>query len=128
MLRLALCISALVGCGSASAPPPASPTGPAGTGSPDRYSNDGFVLLGVIIEKVTRKSYHDHVEASVFKPATMTSTSSPFEDRPMAGRSIAYTKRLGGKAAAWTDATWPTAYRFAVREMVCDAMGLARDA
>jgi CubicO group peptidase (beta-lactamase class C family) len=74
-------------------------------GEGDRYSNYGFVLLGVIIEKVTRKSYYDHVQASVFKPAAMTSTSSPFEDRPMAGRSIAYTKQLGDqRLAAWTDA------------------------
>jgi CubicO group peptidase (beta-lactamase class C family) len=70
-----------------------------------RYSNYGFVLLGVIIEKVTRKSYYDHVQASVFKPAKMTSTSSPFEDKPMAGRTIAYTKQLGDRRlAAWTDA------------------------
>lgn len=74
-------------------------------GEGDRYSNYGFVLLGVIIEKVTRKSYYDHVEASIFKPAKMTSTSSPFEDRPMTGRSIAYTKQLGDRPlAAWTDA------------------------
>jgi D-alanyl-D-alanine carboxypeptidase len=70
-----------------------------------RYSNYGYVLLGVIIEKLTRKSYYDHVEARIFKPAKMTSTSSPFEDKPMAGRSIAYTKQLGDKRlAAWTDA------------------------
>jgi D-alanyl-D-alanine carboxypeptidase len=74
-------------------------------GEGDRYSNYGYVLLGVIIEKITRKSYHDHVGASLFKPAAMTSTSSPFEDQPMAGRSIAYTKQLGDKPlAAWTDA------------------------
>lgn len=74
-------------------------------GKGDRYSNYGFLLLGVIIEKVTKKSYYDHLEASIFKPAAMTSTSSPFEDKPMAGRSIAYTKELGDKRlAAWTDA------------------------
>jgi CubicO group peptidase (beta-lactamase class C family) len=74
-------------------------------GKGDQYSNYGFLLLGVIIEKVTKKSYYDAVQASIFKPAKMTSTSSPFEDKPMPGRSIAYTKNLGGKRAAdWTDA------------------------
>ncbi len=74
-------------------------------GEGNRYSNYGFLLLGVIIEKVTRKSYYDHLQASVFKPAKMTSTSSPFEDKPMAGRSIAYTKQPGDKRLAeWTDA------------------------
>ncbi|HWO26889.1 MAG TPA: serine hydrolase domain-containing protein [Kofleriaceae bacterium] len=74
-------------------------------GEGNRYSNYGFLLLGVIIEKVAKKSYYDHLQASVFKPAKMTSTSSPFEDKPMAGRSIAYTKELGDKRLAeWTDA------------------------
>lgn len=74
-------------------------------GAAKQYSNYGFVLLGAIIEKVTKKSYYDHVAASVFKRAKMTSTSSPFEDKPMAGRSIAYTKRTSDKQpASWTDA------------------------
>jgi CubicO group peptidase (beta-lactamase class C family) len=69
-------------------------------GADDRYSNYGFLLLGVIIERVTKKSYYDHVQASIFRPAKMASTSSPFEDKPMAGRSIAYTNDAG----KWTDA------------------------
>jgi len=74
-------------------------------GAEDRYSNYGFVLLGVIIEKVTKHSYYDHVAARIFKPAKMRATSSPFEDQPMAGRSIAYSKELGERRAAqWTDA------------------------
>lgn len=74
-------------------------------GKGDRYSNYGFLLLGVIVEKVTRQSYYDRVEATIFKPAKMTSTASPFEDKPMAGRSIAYTKQPGDKRLAeWADA------------------------
>jgi CubicO group peptidase (beta-lactamase class C family) len=74
-------------------------------GAEDHYSNYGFLLLGVIIEKVTKKSYYDHVQASIFKPAKMKSTSSPFEDKPMAGRSIAYSKQLGeSRSPQWTDA------------------------
>jgi D-alanyl-D-alanine carboxypeptidase len=70
-----------------------------------QYSNYGFLLLGVIIERVTKQSYYDRVQASIFKPAKMTSTSSPFEDKPTPGRSIAYTKNLGGKRLArWTNA------------------------
>ena len=74
-------------------------------GADSKYSNYGFVLLGVIIEKVTRKSYYDHLAAAIFKPARMTSTSSPFEDEPMKGRAIAYTKGPGaGKTTGWADA------------------------
>ena len=74
-------------------------------GQDERYSNYGFLLLGVIIEKVTKKSYYDHVQARIFRPAKMTSTSSPFEDKPVPGRSVAYTRQLGGKRLSeWTDA------------------------
>jgi D-alanyl-D-alanine carboxypeptidase len=74
-------------------------------GEGNRYSNYGYLLLGVIIEKVTKKSYYDHVHASIFKRAKMLSTASPFEDRPATGRSIAYTKQLGDKRLTdWTDA------------------------
>lgn len=68
-------------------------------GQDNKYSNYGFVLLGVIIEKVTKRSYYDQLQASVFTPAKMLSTSSPFEDKPVPGRSIAYTKDAGGKRA-----------------------------
>jgi D-alanyl-D-alanine carboxypeptidase len=73
-------------------------------GAGERYSNYGFLLLGVIIEKATKQSYYDAVQARIFKPAKMTSTSSPFEDKPMAGRSIAYTKQGDKPLAEWTDA------------------------
>jgi D-alanyl-D-alanine carboxypeptidase len=54
------------------------------------YSNYGFLLLGAIIEKVTRKSYYDVVQANVYKRAGMKSTSSPPEDKPQKGRSVGY--------------------------------------
>jgi D-alanyl-D-alanine carboxypeptidase len=37
-------------------------------GSRWEYSNYGFLLLGVVIEKVSRQSYHDYVREHVFKP------------------------------------------------------------
>jgi len=38
------------------------------------YSNDGFLLLGVIVEKMSGESYYDYVREHVFKPAGMTAT------------------------------------------------------
>jgi CubicO group peptidase (beta-lactamase class C family) len=61
-------------------------------GSQWRYRNYGFLLLGAIIEKVTRKPYYDVVQANVYERAGMTKTSSPPEDVPMRGRSIGYTR------------------------------------
>ncbi|MGA2096883.1 MAG: serine hydrolase domain-containing protein [Candidatus Acidiferrum sp.] len=60
------------------------------------YSNYGFLLLGVIVERVSGKSYYDYVSENVYKPAGMTSTGSLPEDQPVPDRSIGYTD-FGGK-------------------------------
>lgn len=39
-----------------------------------QYSNAGYVILGVIIEKISGASYFDYVDRHIFKPAGMTST------------------------------------------------------
>lgn len=56
------------------------------------YSNYGFLLLGVIIERVTKQSYYDRVAAVIVKPAGMTGTASPIEGTVTKGRVIAYTR------------------------------------
>lgn len=61
-------------------------------GSKWEYSNYGFLLLGVVIERVTGKSYYDYVAENVYKPAGMTSTASLSEDQVVAGRSVGYTR------------------------------------
>jgi CubicO group peptidase (beta-lactamase class C family) len=61
-------------------------------GSKWEYSNYGFILLGVIIEKVSGQSYYDYVREHVYVPAGMTSTGSDSEDQPVADRSVGYTK------------------------------------
>jgi D-alanyl-D-alanine carboxypeptidase len=60
-------------------------------GAKMEYSNYGFLLLGVVIEAVSKQTYFDYVEKRVFKPAGMTSTSSPMEDKATEpNRSIGY--------------------------------------
>ena len=41
-------------------------------GSSWAYSNYGFILLGVVIEKVTGHSYYDYMQQHIYAPARMT--------------------------------------------------------
>jgi CubicO group peptidase (beta-lactamase class C family) len=61
-------------------------------GSKWQYSNSGFVLLGLIVEKVSGQSYFDYVKENIFKPAGMTSTDSYERDKPVSNLAIGYTK------------------------------------
>jgi D-alanyl-D-alanine carboxypeptidase len=83
-------------------------------GSRWEYSNYGFVLLGLIIEKVSGQSYYDYVRDHVFQPAGMTSTASDPEDAPVANRSVGYTKfdpAKPGGGSAWRPNTDTLPYR-----------------
>jgi D-alanyl-D-alanine carboxypeptidase len=72
-------------------------------GSKWEYSNYGFLLLGVIIERVTGKSYYDYVSENIYKPAGMTSTGSLPEDQSVADRSVGYTRFRGPALEPNTD-------------------------
>src|SRR5437588_7995378 len=60
------------------------------------YSNYGFLLLGVLIERVTGESYYDYVREHVYKPAGMTSTGAQPEGEAVPRLSVGYTKFGGG--------------------------------
>jgi CubicO group peptidase (beta-lactamase class C family) len=78
-------------------------------GSKWEYSNYGFLLLGVVIEKVSGQSYYDYVREHIFKPAGMTGTDSLAEDEVVAERSLGYTKFDGSKT--WKPNTDTLPYR-----------------
>jgi D-alanyl-D-alanine carboxypeptidase len=59
------------------------------------YSNYGFILLGVVIERVTGQSYYDYVQEHVYARAGMTRSGSLPEDRAVSGRSIGYMRPPG---------------------------------
>ena len=47
------------------------------------YSNAGFIVLGVIIEKLSGENYYDYVQRHIYKPAAMTASgSTPKTERP----------------------------------------------
>jgi D-alanyl-D-alanine carboxypeptidase len=57
------------------------------------YSNYGFLLLGVLIEKVSGKSYYDFVAENIYKVAGMTNSGSEPESVEVANRSKGYMRK-----------------------------------
>jgi D-alanyl-D-alanine carboxypeptidase len=72
-------------------------------GSRWEYSNYGFLMLGVIVERVSGKGYYDYVSENIYKPAGMASTGSLPEDQNVPERSVGYMQRDGNKLQPNTD-------------------------
>ena len=64
-------------------------------GTSFRYSNYGYILLGLIIEKASGMSYYEYVREKIFAPAGMTATDSLPETEPVPQRSVGYMRRDG---------------------------------
>lgn len=60
-------------------------------GSKWEYSNSGFMLLGLLIEKVTGQTYFDYVRENIYKPAGMTNTDCYELDTDTPNLAIGYT-------------------------------------
>jgi len=78
-------------------------------GSKWDYSNYGFLLLGVIVQKVSGQDYYDYVRQHVYGPAGMTSTDSLPEDQAVPRRSVGYMKDRGSEP--WKPNTDTLPYR-----------------
>ncbi len=64
-------------------------------GTSFRYSNYGYILLGLIIEKASGMSYYDYVREKIFAPAGMSATDSLPETESVPRRSVGYMRRDG---------------------------------
>jgi len=54
------------------------------------YSNYGFLLLGVIIEKISGESYYDYIARNIYNVAGMTDSGSEPESAEVPNRSKGY--------------------------------------
>src|SRR5207248_270483 len=54
------------------------------------YSNSGYVLLGLVVERVSGKSYYSYVARHVFRPAGMTATGCFWKSRRVPNRAVGY--------------------------------------
>jgi D-alanyl-D-alanine carboxypeptidase len=59
-------------------------------GTRSRYSNGGYVVLGLIIEKVAGRDYYDYVRDNIFKQAGMFDTDWYAKDTVVTNRAIGY--------------------------------------
>ncbi|GAB2560208.1 serine hydrolase [Spirosoma areae] len=65
-------------------------------GSKFSYSNSGYFLLGVIIEKVTGKAYADVLKANILSPAQLQDTGYDLFSPILPKRATGYEKRSNG--------------------------------
>ena len=61
-------------------------------GTSRRYSNAGYIVLGLIIEKASGQAYHDYVRKHVFLPAGMKDTDAYPQDSVVSNRAMGYTR------------------------------------
>jgi D-alanyl-D-alanine carboxypeptidase len=64
------------------------------------YSNYGMVILGVVIERVSRKSYYDFISENIYRPAGMMHSGMPPESIPADVRAVGYSRRE--RSMRWT--------------------------
>lgn len=64
-------------------------------GSKWAYSNYGFLLLGIVVQKVSGMSYYDYVRTRIFLPAGMHDTDSLPESETVPNRSVGYRRKDG---------------------------------
>ena len=62
------------------------------TGQGKRYSNAGYVLLGLVIEKVSGMTYDDYVRTKIFTPLGMNDTAAYESDAIVPKRAVNYTR------------------------------------
>lgn len=67
-------------------------------GAGREYSNSNYVILGLIIEKLTGRSYYDYVRQNIFQPAGMTNTETFEKDAKVANIASGYTREGGNSA------------------------------
>ena len=72
------------------------------------YSNGGFIVLGLVIEKVSGQSYYDYVQKHVYEAAGMKASGSFPKTEKVPNLAVGYTRRDGeGKLVNnWDTLPW----------------------
>ena len=59
------------------------------------YSGTGFVVLGLIIEKVSGENYYDYIRKNILEPSNMIATSEIQVDSIVKNKASGYTSQFG---------------------------------
>ncbi len=66
-------------------------------GTAFRYSNTGFVLLGLVVEKVTGQLLAAFMQEHLFRPLAMRETVLYQQSKPIAHRAMGYARKQNGE-------------------------------
>lgn len=61
-------------------------------GKSSRYSNGGYIVLGLIIEKVSGRDYYDHIREAIFEPAGMADSDWIPKAAKVSNRALGYVR------------------------------------
>jgi D-alanyl-D-alanine carboxypeptidase len=67
-------------------------------GTSNKYSNGGYIVLGLIIEKASGVDYYAFVRENIFKPCGMTDTDSYARDEDVPNMARGYAREVEGSA------------------------------
>jgi CubicO group peptidase (beta-lactamase class C family) len=70
------------------------------------YSNVGYQLLGMVIEKVTGAPYHRYLDAQIFKPLGMIATRDISEEDIIPNRASGYERKDGKLGEPLKNQSW----------------------
>lgn len=82
----------------------AAKTPDAAPGTAVSYSNDGFIILGALIERLSGRPYVEHCRTTIFAPLGMNGTGFIVPPGRPAGYARAYARDLE-RPGVWRDAT-----------------------
>lgn len=73
-------------------------------GTQQRYSNAGYIILGLVVEAVSGEDYYRYVQRHIYEPAGMTHTAAYFADSLPASVALGYTRNEGASSVSPQDA------------------------
>lgn len=76
-------------------------------GAKYQYSNAGYAVLGLIIERLSGQSYFDYVRENIFKPAGMKDTDSFERGASVKNLAVGYTRMRMGQQGQQPDPNAP---------------------